>query len=124
MIGNCDCCDRTNVPLSLVNATSLHPEAVACFICQGDSDPDPYGELETIERARLGIDGNCGFALLGLNLQEGEAEFEVIDTTEPSWTSEYTRCANIAITKAYRRLQGRIGRPISYVLDISHPNFC
>ena len=27
------------------------------------------------ERAEVGIDGNCGYALLGANIQEGECEF-------------------------------------------------
>jgi hypothetical protein len=27
------------------------------------------------ERAEVGVDGNCGYALLGPNIQEGEAEF-------------------------------------------------
>jgi hypothetical protein len=49
MIGCCDCCDRQNVPVSHFNATAAYPEGVACFICQGDTDPDPYGELETSE---------------------------------------------------------------------------
>jgi hypothetical protein len=46
MIGNCDCCDRMTVPVNHFNATAAYPEGVACFICQGDSDPDPYGEME------------------------------------------------------------------------------
>lgn len=31
-----------------------------------------------MERAVIGVDGNCGFALLGENLQEGEVEFQMI----------------------------------------------
>lgn len=42
-IGNCDCCDRRNVPGSVVNCPG---EPFACHICQGDSDPDPYGEFD------------------------------------------------------------------------------
>jgi hypothetical protein len=45
MIGSCDCCDRQQVPVSHFNATAAYPEGAACFICQGDTDPDPYGEL-------------------------------------------------------------------------------
>jgi hypothetical protein len=41
-IGTCDCCDRRNVPGSVVNCPG---EPFACHICQGDHDPDPYGEL-------------------------------------------------------------------------------
>lgn len=43
MIGNCDCCDRENLPVSMVNVPG---EPVACYLCQGDSNHDPYGELE------------------------------------------------------------------------------
>lgn len=45
-IGSCDLCDRQNVPVSHFDATFAHPEASACFLCQGEDDPDPYGELE------------------------------------------------------------------------------
>lgn len=41
MIGNCDACDRQNVPVSKVNVPG---EPTACFLCQGDSNPDPYCE--------------------------------------------------------------------------------
>ena len=43
MIGNCDACDRKNVPVSKVNVPG---EPIACFICQGGADPDPYCETE------------------------------------------------------------------------------
>lgn len=48
MIGSCDCCDRQNVPISNFRAdqTSAQCETAACYLCQGDTDPDPYGELE------------------------------------------------------------------------------
>jgi hypothetical protein len=42
-IGDCDCCPRTNVPGSVINCPG---EPFACHICQGDDDPDPYGEME------------------------------------------------------------------------------
>jgi hypothetical protein len=44
-IGNCDCCDRLNVPGSVVDCPG---EPFACFICQGDI-PDPYGEIDPPE---------------------------------------------------------------------------
>lgn len=75
-------------------------------------------------RAVLGIDGNCGFALLGEDLQVGEAEFVIIESEEPNWTSEYQRQAKIAITKAYKRLKDRLKlEHLSYYLDPSHPNY-
>lgn len=49
MIGSCDICDRQNVPVGHSHATSAHPEASVCFLCRGETDPDPYGELAEIE---------------------------------------------------------------------------
>jgi len=46
MIGSCDICCRQNVPLSHFEATFADPETSVCFLCQGETDPDPYGELE------------------------------------------------------------------------------
>jgi hypothetical protein len=43
MIGNCDCCDRRDVPGTVVDCPG---EPFACHLCQGDTDPDPYGEIE------------------------------------------------------------------------------
>lgn len=76
----------------------------------------------SIERAELGIDGNCGFALVGPNLQEGEAEFEEF-VGNPA-TSEGARNAKFAINRAYQSLKSRIGRPISYYIGDSHPDHC
>lgn len=47
-IGTCDCCDRQNVPVSHFRAdqTSAQCETTACFLCQGEDDADPYGEVE------------------------------------------------------------------------------
>lgn len=47
MIGACDCCSRQEVPLSHFNVDGEGgPEAFVCYLCQGENDPDPYGELE------------------------------------------------------------------------------
>ncbi len=56
-IGNCDCCDRTNVAGSVVNCPG---EPFACYLCRGgDDDADPYGEMEII---CADCDGKgCGF---------------------------------------------------------------
>lgn len=45
MIGTCECCDRQNVPVSHIDIV-FGIEAFACYLCQGEADPDPYGELE------------------------------------------------------------------------------
>lgn len=74
------------------------------------------------ERAELGVDGNCGFALVGPNLQEGEAEFE--EFVGDVKTSDGARQAKIAINRAYTRLRVRLGHPISYFIGESHPDFC
>lgn len=44
-IANCDCCDRQNVPVSHLTETYCG-DVTACYLCQGEDDPDPYGELE------------------------------------------------------------------------------
>ena len=46
MIGCCDSCDRENVPVVLVCSTM--GEALTCYLCQGEDNPDPYGELVDI----------------------------------------------------------------------------
>lgn len=86
------------------------------------------------ERAELGIDGNCGFALLGANIQEGEAEFVEIPAVQPDnsthherYTQENTasrdQAAQLSACKeALRRLRVRLGKPdLSYYFGRSHP---
>lgn len=82
--------------------------------------PDPR---ET-ERATIGVDGNCGFALLGADLQEGEAEFVEIACDEPKWTLKWEAAATRAATKAYTNLKARLPhRTFSYRLGKSHPRY-
>lgn len=78
-----------------------------------------------IKRAELGVDGNCGFALLGEDIVVGEAEFEEIKLSDdaPIWSAEGRRQTKLAINRAYQRLKARIGRPISYFIGPSHPDF-
>lgn len=77
------------------------------------------------ERAELGVDGNAGFALLGEDLQAGEAEFVEINTNAPKGTSEWHHAAVAAATAAYRVLKTRLApREFSYYLGTSHPNHC
>lgn len=73
---------------------------------------------ETYDRAELGIDGNCGYALLGANLQEGEAEFVEIADPENTSGDEY----KIACKKALQALRQRLNRPdLGYYFGDSHP---
>lgn len=44
MIGTCENCDRENVPVSNCRMSGM--ESTQCFLCQGEADPDPYGERE------------------------------------------------------------------------------
>ena len=83
-----------------------------------------------MNRAELGVDGNCGFALLGEDLQMGEAEFVEIKlppaaSKDPNryYHSEWVSAASIAAAAAYRRLKARLAdREFSYFLGKSHPD--
>ena len=44
-IGTCDNCSRENVPVSHLEGTYCG-DTTQCFLCQGDGDEDPYGEIE------------------------------------------------------------------------------
>jgi hypothetical protein len=45
MIGTCYNCSRENVPVSHLEDTYCG-DMTQCFLCHGDSDPDPYCELD------------------------------------------------------------------------------
>jgi hypothetical protein len=47
-IGTCDNCDRHNVPVRHMTGTYLG-DTTQCFLCTGDTDPDPYGELDDLQ---------------------------------------------------------------------------
>ncbi len=71
--------------------------------------------LNKYGRAQLGIDGNCGFALLGEDLQSGEAEFVEI---EGDRMDDQLRACSFALNK----LRERIDAPaMSYYFGSSHP---
>jgi hypothetical protein len=72
--------------------------------------------IEKYGRAQLGIDGNCGFALLGPDLQEGEAEFvEIQPGREPD-------NALAACKAALGKLRERLELPeMNYYFGESHP---
>lgn len=107
-------------------------------LCENDKAVDPLccaagmcarEEVMEIERAELGIDGNAGFALLGEDLQSGEAEF--VEIALPPDASkdpnryhkiEWCRAAEAAASLAFVALKLRLpDRKISYYLGQSHP---
>ncbi len=64
-----------------------------------------------LERAILSVDGNCGCALLGENLQVGEAEFvEVQKRPDEHETEAEVR----ACFQALNNLRTRLGKDITY----------
>ena len=65
----------------------------------------------TIDRAVLSVDGNCGCALLGEDLQVGEAEFVEVEKRPDEHLSE----AEVrACFQALKNLRARLGKEISY----------
>ena len=66
-----------------------------------------------MERVTLMLDGNAGCALLGENLQEGEAEFVTVTDADLALTGEgwhhYPKAAVRACHAAYDRLLKRLG---------------
>lgn len=72
-------------------------------------------------KAELGIDGNCGFALLGKDLQSGEAEFVEIPTDTNAPICEVKRAA---CEKAFEQLKARLDRPfLGSYFGPSHPDY-
>jgi len=70
-------------------------------------------------RAEIGVDGNCGFAQIGPDIQQGEAEFvEIVDTGDPSAD------ASLAATKALQALEARLGVKMTHWVGQSHPRHC
>jgi hypothetical protein len=76
-------------------------------------------------RAELGVDGNCAFALLGENIQEGEAEFVEIENIADLSPIDKARAERVASFRALDNLRSRLNdQDISYWLGPSHPNHC
>ena len=70
-------------------------------------------------RAHLGVDGNCGFALLGEDIQEGECEFVEIPVCP---TMDSHSATLWACKEALKRLRTKLGAPaMSYYFGPSHP---
>lgn len=72
-----------------------------------------------MERAILSVDGNCGCALLGENLQVGEAEFVEVSPRngEPLHEAQTRAC-----WAAFKRLKDRLNMPqLSYAWQTRRP---
>ena len=69
----------------------------------------------TYDRAEVGIDGNCGYALLGPNIQEGECEFVEILYNRSESLGESERAAwGQALVNLRERLRGFVPYFIKY----------
>ena len=62
-IGSCDCCNRQNVPVSFSawDQNNVGCDTTACYLCCGDTDPDPYGEMDEHSVAGSSVPGGDGF---------------------------------------------------------------
>jgi hypothetical protein len=79
-----------------------------------------------MDRVELGIDGNYGFALLGINLQDGEAEFVEIPqfdkTDNDGYNGRRLGAKLYACQEALKRLKKRLNKPeLSFFFGRSHP---
>ena len=106
-----------------------------CYVCKEPFDVyrEPSnrrcdGCIDTLitehGRAELGVDGNAGFALLGSDIQEGEAEFVTVENSDPWRTKARAEAEGRAANKAYQNLKSRLGRTFSYYIGPSHPRHC
>lgn len=93
----------------------------------------------SVQHAELGVDGNCGFALLGENIQVGEAEFEpvkevvthnVVNLQTGQIVVENMSLEDrqdMAIRIAFKRLRDRLDPArewLTYYIGQSHPRHC
>ena len=54
----------------------------------------------------------------------GEAVFVKVENNDTWHTVDKADAERRAATKAYRELQAKVGKPISYFIGNSHPNHC
>lgn len=77
---------------------------------------NPYtfaDKQKTYGTVHLSIDGNCGCALVGENLMEGEAEFVCIDDAPEIYT-ELRDKEKWSMTQAHKRLCDRLGVQLGF----------
>ena len=77
-----------------------------------------------MERAELGVDGDHAFALLGEDIQAGEAVFVKVENSDPWRTKAKVEAERRAAKKALRMLREKLASPVSYYIGTSHPDHC
>ena len=88
-IGNCENCDRKNVPVRHIELTYCG-DTTQCYLCTGDTDPDPYGELElprpldAVDNIRSGNVQAAGHAPVGERAEEIPGVFSLSERREKS----------------------------------------
>ena len=71
--------------------------------------------------AIIGMDGNCGYCLLGKNIQEGEVEFVCVDDAPEIHKENGIRAMERwAMAQAHKRLCKRLGKQIPYYISTDH----
>jgi len=73
-------------------------------------------ESTRVESVEIGIDGNCAYALLGKDLQSGEAVFVRINEV-----GDRSDAARVAATAAYNQLCRRFKKRLPYRFDDDYP---
>jgi hypothetical protein len=79
-----------------------------------------------MEFVQLGVDRNAGFALLGENIQEGQAQFVTIECIAPVGSEEWKRAARKAADKAFKSLETRQPDRLRLIIPYfgrSHPDY-
>lgn len=97
---------------------------------QKPNQPEPV--KRDLSKAVIGVDGDCGFALLGADLQSGEAEFVKVNledikanemTFEQAATAKAT-AQHAAAKTAFEKLKTRLKKPeLECEFHESHPYF-
>lgn len=116
---------------------------ILAVLVKGPEDeipPTPEKPKRDLSKAVIGVDGDCGFALLGEDLQSGEADFQKIDyaTTPPVQLPTTASEADVeaarktaqdgakhfAAKQAFDKLKARLNKPdLEFEFHESHPYF-
>jgi len=67
--------------------------------------------------AKLGVDGNCAYAMLGICIATDIAEFVEIISTEPRFSEKWLASAKFSAREALKSLQRRVSRVLDWEFD-------